>query len=136
MIRKSFLSLLFLGLVVSVQAQNFENTEVPLSAAGYAVNLNVPSTDTQFNQSELNFVLDKAKTRHPLEKTGRVLTYVGVPLAILGAVMVSSADELYYNCTNGDCQGDPQGGFGVVLLGAGVGMAGTGIVLWTIGAKK
>ncbi len=136
MIRKSFLTLLFLGMIVSVKAQNFENKEVALSAPGYVVNLTSPSTDTQFNQNELNFVLDQAKSRHPLEKTGRVLTYVGVPLAILGAVMVSSADELYYNCTNGDCEGDPQGGFGVVLLGAGVGMAGTGIVLWTIGAKK
>ncbi len=74
--------------------------------------------------------------RHPLEKTGRILTFVGIPLTIIGAIMVSSADELYYNCYNGVCEGDPQGGVGVVLLAAGVGMTGTGIVLWTIGKKK
>ncbi|MEP2773561.1 MAG: hypothetical protein ABJH05_15520 [Fulvivirga sp.] len=137
MIRKTFFTLLLLSAVASLRAQNLTNTALALNTAGVELALNTnPNTRIQFNQNELNLVLDKAGERHPLEKTGRILTYVGVPLAVLGAVMVSGADELYYNCTNGNCEGDPQGGFGVMLLGAGAGMAGTGIVLWTIGAKK
>jgi len=137
MIRKTFFTLLLLCAVASLQAQNITNTALALNTTGVELSLNSsPNTALHFNQNELNLILDKASERHPLEKTGRILTYVGVPLAVLGAVMVSGADELYYNCTNGDCEGDPQGGFGVMILGAGVGMAGTGIVLWTIGAKK
>lgn len=137
MIRKTFITLMLLGAVASIQAQSINNSALELNTTGVELALNTSvENQLQFNQNELNLILDKASERHPLEKTGRILTYVGVPLAILGAVMVSSADELYYNCVNGDCDGDPQGGFGVMLLGAGVGMTGTGIVLWTIGAKK
>lgn len=78
----------------------------------------------------------KFKRRHPMEKTGRILTYIGVPLAIIGGIMVAGADELYYQCVNGDCSGDARGGFGVVLLGAGTGLSITGAVLWIIGNKK
>lgn len=76
------------------------------------------------------------KRTHPLEKTGKILTLVGVPLAILGGIMVAGADALYYNCVNGTCEGDPRGGFGVVILGAGLGLTGTGITLWAIGKNK
>lgn len=74
--------------------------------------------------------------RHGLEKAGRVLTFIGVPLLIIGGVMVANSDGLYYNCANGTCEGDTQGGFGILLLSTGIGMTGTGIVLWTIGSKK
>lgn len=84
----------------------------------------------------LNIALGFKKRRHPMEKTGRILTYVGVPLAIIGGIMVAGADELYYTCVNGDCTGDARGGFGVVLLGAGAGLSGTGTVLWILGSKK
>ena len=76
------------------------------------------------------------KRRHSLEKTGRILTYIDVPLAIIGGIMVTCADELYYECVNGNCSGDARDSFGIVMLGAGAGLAGTGTVLWIIGSKK
>lgn len=84
----------------------------------------------------LNMEYPFKKRRHPLEKTGRILTYIGVPLTIIGGIMIAGADELYYECVNGNCSGDARGGFGVVMLGAGAGLAGTGTALWIIGSKK
>ena len=37
-----------------------------------------------------------------MEKVGRILTYVGVPLAIAGGIMTANADEHYYECVNGN----------------------------------
>ena len=87
-----------------------------------------------FNTNNLH--LDQAEDMHPLETTGRILTFVGLPLAIIGGVMVSQSDALYYNCVNGDCEGDPMGGFGIMALVSGIGLSGTGAILWTIGAQK
>jgi uncharacterized phage protein gp47/JayE len=90
------------------------------------------------NQEELEAYLNMMlmKRRHPMEKTGRILTYIGVPLAIIGGIMVAGADELYYECVNGNCTGDARGGFGVVGLAAGGGMSIAGAILWIIGSKK
>jgi len=92
--------------------------------------------ETESISNKLNMEYPFKRRRHPMEKTGRILTYIGVPLAIIGGVMVAGADELYYECVNGNCSGDARGGFGVVMLGAGAGLAGTGTVLWIIGSKK
>jgi hypothetical protein len=92
--------------------------------------------DTESISNKLNMAYPFKRRRHPMEKTGRILTYIGVPLAIIGGIMVAGADELYYECVNGNCSGDARGGFGVVMLGAGAGLAGTGTVLWVIGSKK
>jgi len=89
------------------------------------------------NQEELEAYLNMMLMRkHPMEKTGRILTYIGVPLAIIGGIMVAGADELYYECVNGNCTGDARGGFGVVGLAAGGGMSIAGAILWIIGSKK
>lgn len=78
----------------------------------------------------------KRRRRSGMEKTGRILTFIGVPLGIIGGIMVASADELYYECVNGNCSGDAKGGFGVVMLGAGIGLSGTGTVLWVLGRRS
>lgn len=93
-------------------------------------------TIKRLNESLKMTLLAAKKSRSGMEKTGRILTYIGVPLGIIGGIMVAGADELYYECTNGNCSGDARGGFGVVLLGAGVGLSGTGTVLWVLGSKK
>lgn len=77
-----------------------------------------------------------AKYTHPLKKVGRILTFVGVPVMILGAVMVANATELSYTCVNGNCQGDPLGGFGILFLAAGTASTATGITFWAIGGSK
>ena len=94
------------------------------------------ASQVSFSSASLQEALEMQTERHGLEKTGRVLTFIGVPLLIIGGVMVANSDGLYYNCTNGVCDGDAQGGFGVVLLGSGIGLTGTGIVLWAIGSKR
>ncbi|MDC6388621.1 hypothetical protein PP182_07995 [Maribacter sp. PR1] len=99
---------------------------------------NMMSVNDDFHllNERLNMEYPFKRRRHPLEKTGRILTYIGVPLAIIGGIMVAGADELYYECVNGNCSGDARGGFGVVMLGAGAGLTGTGTALWILGSKK
>lgn len=100
--------------------------------------MNYLSTDYEYSEElgkDLTIKLFK-KNRSGMEKTGRILTYIGVPLAIVGGIMVAGADELYYTCVNGNCDGDARGGFGVVALAAGLGLGGTGGVLWIIGSKR
>lgn len=116
---------------LSVSSGNFQNFQSTDLLNQEAIEFSSPYSTAHFNN-----VLDAANTKHPLVKTGKALTFVGIPLMILGGIMVSSADALYYNCTNGDCEGDAKGGFGVLILATGVGLTGTGIVLWTIGNKK
>jgi hypothetical protein len=116
---------------------SFESSQFEILKATNSANLNNFMIVDDFDESQMALAYgQKFKRRHPLEKTGRILTYVGVPLAIIGGIMVSGADELYYECVNGDCSGDARGGFGVVLLGAGTGLSITGAVLWIVGAKK
>ncbi|UII20158.1 hypothetical protein [Fulvivirga ligni] len=90
--------------------------------------------EDQYSLAHYNKMM--AERKHPLVKTGKILTFIGIPLAVIGAIMVADADSLSYECYNGDCEGDASGAFGVIFLAAGVGMTGTGIVLWTIGNKK
>ena len=115
-----------------------ENSETIL-----IVNSSLLISDLDINETnKYNSLTTQLKTdiqginSHPLERVGKILTFVGIPLAIIGGILVSDADALYYNCVNGECEGDPKGGFGVLLLAAGAGMGGTGIVLWTIGKNK
>ncbi len=115
--------------VFNVSSVNMHYTQSILAQAGKA-------SQQSFSSAALQQALNAQPERHGLEKTGRVLTFIGVPLLIIGGVMVANSDALYYNCVNGTCEGDAQGGFGVVLLGTGIGLTGTGIVLWAIGSKK
>tara|TARA_R110002051_G_scaffold165130_2_gene235930 strand:- start:51273 stop:51782 length:510 start_codon:yes stop_codon:yes gene_type:complete len=98
--------------------------------------LDIGYVDTKSISNKINMEYPFKKRRHPMEKTGRILTYIGASLAIIGGIMVASADELYYECVNGNCTGDAKGGFGILMLGAGAGLSGTGTVLWIIGSKK
>jgi hypothetical protein len=47
----------------------------------------------------------------------KILIFIGVPLAILGGIMISGADSYSYECVNGDCVGDAKGAFGSIFLG-------------------
>lgn len=115
----------------------FYNAQLNSSELLYTSNLQSMLILEDVNEAQMAIALgQKFKRRHPMEKTGRILTYIGVPLAIIGGIMVAGADELYYECVNGDCSGDARGGFGIVLLGAGSGLSITGAVLWIVGAKK
>ena len=131
--------LLFILNVGLAKAQSGEILSASATSLHYTHSLIVqPGKASQhsFSSVALQQALDAQPQRHGLEKTGRVLTFIGVPLLIIGGIMVANSDGLYYNCTNGVCDGDAQGGFGVILLSSGIGLTGTGIVLWAIGSKK
>ena len=119
--------------VLENSANNFEGFNLLDTTASPDNFMLLEAENREALEGSLNAMLMR---RHPMEKTGRILTYIGVPLAIIGGIMVAGADELYYNCVNGNCTGDARGGFGVVALAAGVGLSGTGGVLWIIGSKK
>lgn len=94
-------------------------------------NLSIPPINLMLPQKQKN------SSQHGLVKVGKILTYIGAPLLVAGAIMVAKSDALYYTCTSGyGCEGDPLGAFGITALGAGIGMTGTGAVLWIIGGKK
>lgn len=122
-----------------LNAQDFLQSEVFTNNQGtqmFVINDSEHHKFQSFDKTKLEEMLKSSSSTHPLVKTGKTLTFVGVPLILVGAILVSNADALYYECYNGDCTGDPKGGFGIVSLVAGVGLTGTGIVLWTIGKNK
>lgn len=136
---------------LTTESQNFiyNSLEKPLEKYGLTgisyntrrnANVNFMTFETVDNESfseNLDTTLSAFKKRRSgMERTGRILTFIGVPLGIIGGIMVAGSDELYYECVNGNCTGDARGGFGVVLLAAGVGLSGTGGVLWILGSKK
>lgn len=76
-----------------------------------------------------------------MRNIGRTLTICGGVSFITGIILMSGADEYYYNTstsTNGGSSesGDPQGAIGLLLTIAGTGMTVTGIILWSKGQKK
>ncbi len=143
--------LLFLSFTI-VNAQNhYIIADSDVNNQNYLTTVLQPENDVK--TIHLHLEDNMVTKKHPLETTGKILTFVGIPLAIIGGLLISQADELYYTCSSGSssssnsysnqnqnqtngCQGDPKGGFGILALAAGVGLSATGIVLWTIGRKK
>jgi len=119
----------FSGFENSLEEHLITSTEVPVRfmSMDYAMSEELGK--------DLTLALFK-KNRNRMERTERIHTYIGVPLAILGDIMVAGSDALYYNCVNGDCEGNARGGFGILALAAGVGLGGTGGVLWIVGSKR
>lgn len=137
--KKYFIVVAFLAAsTLCAIAQNNNLLEASINNEGKPVILDEGKRpiSSPYDTSSLNEVLKLANEQHPMEKIGKVLTFIGLPLAVIGGAMVSQADALYYECYNGECEGDPKGGFGVIFLAAGVGLSGTGIVLWSIGRAK
>ena len=135
---KNLLILLFIFGSISISAQRSQLliAEVNTQQKSLLIKQNFEPAINSISLEEFNKALRYKPKKHPLEKTGRILTFIGVPLVVIGGIMVAGADELYYECYNGYCEGDPRGGFGVIILAAGLGMSGAGIVLWTIGLNK
>jgi hypothetical protein len=75
-----------------------------------------------------------------MRNTGRTLTILGTGLFVGGIVVLSNADETYYNTTyssNGSYEeGDPQAAVGVLMMTGGAGMMIPGIIFWSKGARK
>jgi uncharacterized protein YxeA len=101
-------------------------------------NLNTPSilNTSNVKHYEMNKMQLQGTYKHPMLKVGKILTYIAVPLVIIGTVMVANADSYSYTCVNGECEGDPMGGTGVAILSIGTPLAITGVTLWIIGKHK
>ena len=135
---KSLLLILLIFQALSINAQNYNSSYLLAKSGSGAVSIAQSGRQSTpyFCASQFNQLIAKEKKSHPMVKTGKILTYVGLPLMVIGGIMVASSDALYYECVNGVCEGDATGGFGIVILAAGTGLTGTGIILWTIGKKK
>ena len=121
---------------VNAQNQDLLEASANLGSTPVVLGKNYMVKSTYYDNTYLQETISLANEPHPMEKIGKTLTFIGLPLAVIGGVMVSGADALYYECYNGVCDGDPKGGFGIIMLVAGVGLSGTGITLWTIGRAK
>ncbi len=137
---KALLSLMLVLVFFNLQAQNIglRSTNKTYVAESLVFNSDSQLQSIEFSSVALEQALQHSNTqdKHPLVKVGKTLTFIGVPLLLIGTIMVVNADALYYNCVNGKCEGDPQGGFGVLVLTGGIGATTTGIILWSIGNKK
>jgi hypothetical protein len=87
-----------------------------------------------------NFKAEGLLPGQRMRNTGRTLTILGAGLFVGGIVMVSNADEAYYNTTYNSSgsyeEGDPKGAVGVLMMTGGAGMMVPGIIFWSKGAKK
>ncbi|MFN6944108.1 MAG: hypothetical protein ACK4ND_04105 [Cytophagaceae bacterium] len=134
---KSYFTILLLLITGSLsfgQLRAYDNLSVNFSSC-FICNSPSPTLRVNSNQFQLN-LLEKGRYPHPLEKTGKTLSIIGIPLLFLGTYMVANATSYSYQCVNGICQGDPLGGFGSVILVHGIGLTGAGVPLWIIGAGK
>lgn len=131
--------LLFFVLLISVSYySNAQMDTFPYQNNNYGtqINLTTVSSPTSNQLSNFHKSLKMASEPHKLEKIGKTLTFVGIPLAIIGGVMLSNSNGTQYNCYNGECEGDAQGAFGSLIFINGIGLTATGVVLWTLGRKK
>jgi len=132
--------LLIIGLV-TIQMSVFAQQSFLVKNQKYNFELN--NKISNFYPVEKTAFLDINQISRPgerMKKTGIGLTIPGVALTGLGVWMMSTASALYYSSTtvNGQTttEGDPKGGFGVVVTALGVGMSVPGVILWTIGGSK
>jgi len=111
----------------------YTSTNNELNIVDFDINQELNTPNQAFSINEFTKSIKSIQKNSKMEKIGKTLTYVGVPLAILGGIMMSGADSFSYNCVNGDCEGNPRGAVGVLLLTAGIGMSITGAILWSKG---
>ncbi|MGB1248634.1 MAG: hypothetical protein ACPG4Z_07090 [Chitinophagales bacterium] len=121
-------------------SQDFEASNNSSSSIVFIHQNTIPSNfqlETEFLNLPKEEVELKFKTYNSgKKKAGIALTTIGLGLTATGIAMMATADELYYSAsTNGGTQGDPKGGFGVVVTGMGVGGLITGAILWAKGNK-
>lgn len=121
------LSLVMLCAILS-HGQQLASLNSPVSYSSPIIN--------QYN----GHVPDVAIPGERMRNVGRGLTVGGVGLAVLGIVLMSSADAIYYSASTGSNgtqeSGDPKGALGLMMTMGGVGMTVTGIILWSKGQKK
>ena len=135
-LRNFFIAVLILkAIVVNAQYSDFAYTKVKNSEALLAINAEQMDLNYSFSTTDFNNSLNRKADKNALERSGKALTLVGIPLFIVGAVLASGGEKLFFESTNARAQGGSEG-VGMVLLGTGVCMSGIGIVLWTIGKNR
>lgn len=134
--------LVFISCLVLIQVSAFSQQSFLVKNQKYNFELN--NKISNFYPTEKAMTLDISQINRPgerMKKTGIGLTIPGVALTGLGVWMMSTASALYYSSTTNQYgqtveEGDPKGGFGVLVTALGVGMSVPGVILWTIGGSK
>ena len=99
----------------------------------------VEASKISYSSYALQQALKAKPQRHGLEKTGRVMTYIGVPLMMIGGGLIYNSQNLYKKAR---CQGrhgclfDPQAPIGYTLLATSTAMTFTSVMFWIHGSKK
>lgn len=128
--KKFFLTLIVLFAFIFVTAQvplktstnSFTQKDFPESSIKSPINLRLNSGYTPGKS---------------MRNLGRIFVASGVPLTILGTILVSQASELNYTYdTRTGESGDPKGGFGILSLVAGQALSISGTIFWIVGGKK
>jgi hypothetical protein len=123
-----------LFLINAVYSQGFRSTGAPVRKNVFEGQVLDPAALSVNHLDQVE--AGNSKYNHPLKKVGKILVFAGLPVLVLGSVMVASSDALYYECVNGECTGDPLGGFGITFMTLGLASTTTGGILWAIGADK
>ena len=97
------------------------------------------ASQASFSSASLDEALKMQTERHGLEKTGRIMTFIGVPLMMIGGVLIYNSQNLYKKprCSGRHgCLYDPQAPLGYTLLATSTVMTFTGVMFWIHGSKK
>lgn len=127
----------------SANAQDWNSLQVDLKkdAVAGSNKFSKANTPLMVIDGHQNFAAAKTIEQwKKLRRSGIILTSFGAACVTAGAIMVSQADELYYNVSTGSYgtveEGDPLGGFGIAGIAGGITALGGGITMWLIGNNR
>lgn len=103
------------------------------NAQWYYNSFNVTNIN-ELNQDQLNLALQKAERSI---KTGKTLTFVGLGIGVVGAILYSSGLSGIVNDDISNLGSNTNKGVaGAYIMCGGFGMAGIGIPVWVSGARR
>ncbi len=139
---KYILPLFFILNVGMVRAQSQELTFGSYTNTHYTHSILAKSVETSrlsYSSYALQQALDARPERHGLEKTGRVMTYIGVPLMIAGGILMYNGQNVHKKARcqgRHGCEWDMQEPIGIFLLASSTAMTFTGVMFWIHGSRK
>ncbi len=133
---KLFFTLFFSLALLTIQAQELDLNQF-MKSSQIESNLGMDlttSNKTEFsnlNELEVNSstFLYETQELSKRKKVGVILSSIGGAMLLAAIPMMITADSYSFSCVNNICEGDPKGGFGVVMLAAGTGMTIPGLIL-------
>lgn len=129
----SFLILLLPAQTIHAQSQDTTEVSFPVELL---LAPDFSSKNEVFSAEEFNETINPSQDKPALISTGKLLTYIGIPLMLTGILLARNAPNFNYECFTDDCSGSLAGSVGANLIIHGASSTTTGIVLWSVGRKK